>query len=155
MTHRAIGLQRQTSGGLLLSAVSLALTLLMLLSSPLAHVETEAAETEEVEAEAVGAQALVFTPRARVDSVEQHASFSSGVGVTYVRLIEPVSTPWTQVRCAARTDGWFFLPSDTKQLLQLEVLLTALDRGVIVRLSYDTANCRARAVSVCTTASPC
>jgi hypothetical protein len=71
-----------------------------------------------------------------------------GVGPTWVRLVG--------VACPRRSDGFFIVPNNSKQLLELEILLLALDRGFRVRMSgYDPSTCVTPSVSICATASPC
>jgi hypothetical protein len=126
MGHRFMVMKRRGIGGVRVSYVSLVLTLLTLLCSPAVHAE--------------------YTEPARVDAIEQARSgFSSGV--TWVRLVD--------VACPGRTDGFFVVPSDTKQPLQLDVLLTAIDRGFRVELNYDRATCVVSTVVVCAAGSPC
>jgi hypothetical protein len=145
MAHRFIVMKRRSIGGVRVSYVSLVLTLLTLLSTPAAYVE--AAEVEPAEVEAADVHAYASTPPARVDVIQQARSgyFS---GVTFVRLVG--------VACPGRSDGYFIVPSDSKQPLELQVLLLALDRGFRVRMSgHDPSTCVTPSVSICATTSPC
>jgi hypothetical protein len=81
MAHRFIAMKRHGIGGLRVSGVSLALTLLMLLSAPAAHAK--------------------FTePPAPVGGIQQGRNFD---GHTWVRLVGP--------SCEGQgTQGWFLFP---------------------------------------------
>jgi hypothetical protein len=133
-------MKRHGIGGLRVSYVSLVLALLTLLSAPAAHVEPAEVEAADVHASA-------STLPARVDAIQQARSgyFS---GVTFVRLVG--------VACPGRSDGFFIVPNDSKQPLELDILLLALKRGFRVRMSgHDPSTCVTPSVSVCATASPC
>ena len=138
MARRFMVMKRYGSGGLLVSGVALVLTLVTLLYVPAAHAQAEGVQAGS------DVEPMVFTPPARVDAIQQGTNFG---GVTFVRLVG--------VACPGRSDGFFILPSSSKQLLELEVLLLALDRGFRARLDYNPSTCVAAAVSVCATGSPC
>jgi hypothetical protein len=129
MTHWFIVMKRHGIGGFRVRYVSLVLTLLTLLSAPAAHVEAAS------------------TPPARVDAIQQGGSTFGG-GVTWVRLVG--------VACPGRSDGFFIVPNNSKQPLELQILLLALDRGFRVRMSgHDPSTCVTASVSICATASEC
>jgi hypothetical protein len=127
MAHRFMRIKRHSIGGIWVRGVGLIFALMALLYVPAAH-------------------AQVYTPPVQVDAIEQAQSTFSG-GVTFVRLVG--------VACPGRSDGFFVLPSNSKQSLQLEILLTAIDRGLRVELNHNPTNCNVTSVVVCATASPC
>ena len=127
MAHRFMRIKRHGIGGVWVSGVSLVLVLMTLLYAPAAH-------------------AQVYTPPVQVDAIEQARSIVAG-GVTWVRLVG--------VACPGRLDGFFVLPNNSKQPLQLQMLLTAIDRGLRVEMNHNPTDCNVSSVVVCATASPC
>jgi hypothetical protein len=155
MVHQFMVMKRHGISRLSVSGLSLVLTLLTLLYVPVAHGQAEEVQTgADVDPTAFTAPAdvdpQVFTAPARVGAIQQGTNFG---GVTFVRLHQPTS-PFPQILCPGRPDGWFVLPNSSKQLHELEVLLLALDRGFRVRIDYTPATCVAASVGACAI-NPC
>ena len=102
-----------------------------------------------------GAGVLLFAATAQaqysqpgtVSAIEQGRAAFFG-GNTFVKL--------RGVTCAARSDGYFVLPNDTKQAQQLQMLLTLYTTGRRAVINYDPNNCIAASVSICPPGSgPC
>lgn len=91
------------------------------------------------------ADAAYNTP-ARPDAIEQ-ASSTAFSGATFVRLIG--------VSCPGRGDGYFVVPNNGKQALQLDILLNALRQGIRVTMSHDPATCVVSTVGTCANNRPC
>ena len=54
-----------------------------------------------------------------------------------------------------RPDGYFVVPNNGKQALQLDILLNALRQGIRVTMSHDPATCTVSTVGTCANNSPC
>ena len=91
------------------------------------------------------AEAAYNTP-ARPDAIEQ-ASSTAFNGATFVRLIG--------VGCPGRGDGYFVVPNNGKQTLQLDILLNALRQGIRVTMSHDPGTCIVSTVGTCANNRPC
>jgi hypothetical protein len=91
------------------------------------------------------ADAAYNTP-ARPDAIEQAASTVFN-GATFVRLIG--------VSCPGRGDGYFVVPNNAKQALQLDILLNALRQGIRVTMSHDPGTCLVSTVGTCANNRPC
>ena len=151
MAHQFMVMKRHGIGGLCVSGVALVLTLVTLLYVPVAHAQTEdVQEGQDVEPTIdVGPEAIVITPPARVLMVEQAQSATSG-GITFFRL-EGISCNSGQNFFELRSTS----SGNSRQPLQLEILLTAIDRGYRVRARYDNQTCEASTVMVCATGFAC
>ena len=152
MAHRFMVMKKHVwvieNSGLLVTCVSLVLTLVTLLYVPTAHAQAEEvpahAQAEEVQT-GPDIEPKVITAAARVGAVQQN---TVGDLTLFVRLHQPTS-PFPQIFCPGRSDGWFILPNSSKQLNALEVVLLAFDRGFRVRVDYNPSTCVAGSVSAC------
>jgi hypothetical protein len=88
----------------------------------------------------------VYSPPGRPDGIEQ-ASSTAFSGATFVHLIG--------VACPGRGDGFFVIPSNGKQQLQLDIVLNALRAGLRLVFLYDPTSCSVSTVGTCTNTSPC
>ena len=87
-----------------------------------------------------------YNAPARPNAIEQ-ASSTAFNGATFVRL--------AGVACPGRPDGYFVVPNNGKQALQLDILLNALRQGIRVTMSHDPATCTVSTVGTCANNSPC
>ena len=88
----------------------------------------------------------VYSAPGRPTAIEQ-ASSTSFNGATFVRL--------AGVACPGRGDGYFVLPNNTKQELEIDILINALRGGLRVTLSHNPTNCEIATVGVCANNTPC
>ena len=79
--------------------------------------------------------AMIYSDTAQVNALDLNGEF-------YVQLK-------SGVRCAARSDGYCFVPVDGTTAGKLSAILLAMEKSYIVNFLYDTANCRVSHVDVC------
>lgn len=87
-------------------------------------------------------QADIYSAPGLVDGIEQE---TSGSGVTYVHLQS--SDP--AAHCIGRGDGYFVIPSGSKQLLQMDMLLSSVTGNRAVTFRHNPSTCIASSVSLC------
>lgn len=87
-----------------------------------------------------------YSAPGRPTAIEQ-ASSTVFSGATFVRI--------AGASCPGRGDGYFVVPNNAKQQLQLDILLNALRQGVRVTLSHDPATCTVSTVGTCANNTPC
>ncbi len=95
--------------------------------------------------DASSASAGYSTP-GRPTAIEQ-ASSTAFNGATFVRI--------AGAACPGRGDGYFVVPNNTKQQLQLDILLNALRQGIRVTLAHDPVTCTVSTVGTCANNTPC
>ena len=67
--------------------------------------------------------------------------------MTFVRVVG--------VRCPGRGDGYFVIPSNGKQAMQLDLVLNALQQGIRVTMLHEPATCIVSTVGTCANNRPC
>ena len=92
------------------------------------------------------AASAAYSAPGRPTAIEQ-ASGTVLAGATFVRI--------AGASCPGRGDGYFVVPNNAKQQLQLDILLNALRQGVRVTMSHDPATCTVSTVGTCANNTPC
>lgn len=87
-----------------------------------------------------------YSAPGKVTAIEQ-ASSAVFNGNTFVRI--------AGAACPGRPDGYFVVPNNTKQALQLDILLNSLRQGVRVTMAHDASTCQVTTVGTCANATPC
>jgi hypothetical protein len=87
-----------------------------------------------------------YSAPGRPTAIEQASSTVFG-GATFVRI--------AGASCPGRGDGYFVVPNNAKQALQLDILLNALRQGVRVTMSHDPGTCTVSTVGTCANNTPC
>ena len=93
-----------------------------------------------------GSAFAAYSTPARPTAIEQ-ASSTTFNGTTFVRI--------AGVQCPGRGDGYFVVPNNGKQQLEIDILINALRGGLRVTLSHNPANCEVSTVGICANNTPC
>jgi hypothetical protein len=93
-----------------------------------------------------GSAFAAYSTPARPTAIEQ-ASSTAFNGATFVRI--------AGVQGPGRGDGYFVVPNNGKQQLEIDILINALRGGLRVTLSHNPANCEVSTVGICANNTPC